>query len=63
MSDIWNTSNIKLGHPKKIPSTKPLIARRIEVPNLLKADWNKVSRGFYIIKKQTKGKNNNRFMS
>ena len=59
MSEIWNTSNIKLGHPKKIPSTKPLIARRIEVPNPLSCNWRKVSRTFPLLKPKAKG---NRFI-
>jgi hypothetical protein len=62
MSGVYNTSNIILGHPKKPMTTKPLIARRPDISPIITADWNKVSRGFYIIKKQTKGKNNNRFM-
>lgn len=61
MSGVWNTSNIKMGHPNKPPNTKPLIARRPMISPIVTADWNKVSRGFYVIKKQTKGKNNNRF--
>ena len=63
MSGVWNTSNIKLGHPKKIMTTTPLIARRPILSPIITADWGKVSRGFYIIKKQTKGRFNNRFMS
>ena len=59
MSGVWNNTNIKIGHPKKTPSTKPLIARRVEVPNLLKADWRKVSRTFPLLKPKSKG---NRFL-
>jgi len=58
MSGVWNNTNIKIGHPKKITSTTPLTARRINVPNILTADWSKVSRRFHLLEPRVKG---NRF--
>ncbi len=59
MSNIYTNTSIKIGKPKKIPSTKLLLARRIEVPAFARCNWGKVSRTFPLLIPKRKG---NRFL-